>query len=173
MSRVEKDGNQVSMTNPVGGQIIFRVGSAFVGNENVGLHVFMENETEIIDCLTLEEWDDVVASIRKLIVANRLEENARKFIADNIGKLVEIPVRSIEDYDPRDYRPVCLIKVRDCPLSKKCKHHDSAGDYRSEGGTEPGLVYHDGVWKCTKESSPIELEEAYNWDDPWRTGDQH
>ncbi len=58
--------------NPEGGCLIFQVGDAYSENENLGPHLFVETEDEILDCLTEEEFEEVVQHTRAFFAQARL-----------------------------------------------------------------------------------------------------
>lgn len=42
--------------------------------------------------------------------------------------------------------PICI--EQGCPFWNKCAQHETAGDYRSEGGFTPDLYHKNGEWVC-------------------------
>jgi hypothetical protein len=57
-------------------------------------------------------------------------------------------------YD-RNAIPVC--EEENCPIRGDCKHHTTAGDYRSEGGVDGDIRWDGTQWTCSQQAVQVEL----------------
>lgn len=48
------------------------------------------------------------------------------------------------------YRLGIICREAECPLSRECANHESAGDYRCEDGMTPDIVFIDNHFLCRK-----------------------
>lgn len=57
--------------------------------------------------------------------------------------------------------PLCMSS--DCPIKKECRHHDSAGDFRSEGGVDGGIAFDFQArrWTCSRAERPSETPAEF------------
>jgi hypothetical protein len=65
------------------------------------------------------------------------------------AKTSRVPI-PVEIFGLQEHTPLCRIADSQCPYTKECAQHYTAGDFRSEDGMTPDLELQNGVWHCSK-----------------------
>jgi len=81
-------------------------------------------------------------------LADQQQNNRGLRVALEIGEAIPTWGEPTTDYEGL----CCNIPIESCPLWQECCCHVTAGEFRAEGGMEPGAyAASDGKWYCTKQ----------------------